>query len=114
MDGLSDLARSDRDRRERRDEATAVERAFYDWQHVRVRRDLLVQRPVHEQVVDPPRRGALEAVARGTDVERVLEALEIAAQRVDQGGLDRIRDDGPSVGRDLGDVLADGGRVHGR
>ena len=107
MDGLRHLARSDRDRRERRHEASVVEHPFHDRQDVRVHRDLLVERPVREQVVDPPGRGAFEAVARRADVEGVLEPLEIRAQRVDDAGVDRVRDDRVAQVLELGGV-----RVH--
>ena len=59
-----------------------VEHALDDRQHVRVHGDALVQLAVHEQVVDAHGAGALEGVARGTDVELALEALEIGGHGV--------------------------------
>ena len=58
VDGLRRLAGADADRGERGDQAAVVEHALDDRQHVRVHRDPLVERAVHQQVVDAPGAGA--------------------------------------------------------
>ena len=111
VDRLRRLARADGDRRQRRDEAAAVEHAFDDRQHVGVHGDPLVQVAVHEQVVDPPGVLAFEAVRRRLDAEVVLEAHEVVGECVDQLGLDRAIEDREALLGDLGHVR---GGVHGR
>ena len=88
VDRLRLFTRSDHDRGERADEAAGTEETVDDRQHLRPRRDLLVELPVDEQVVDPVRREPLEAVAPGRDRERWTRAVRgrRAARRTTPSG----------------------------
>ena len=48
------------------------------------------------------------ALRRRHDLVGALESLEVVGQLVEQGGLDRVRDDRVAVARDRVDVAADG------
>ena len=72
----------------------------------------LVERAVHEEVVDAQRLGTLELIGRRLDLELAYQAIEVVDQSVDQVGLDGVLHDRVP---DLGDpihVARDGGGIH--
>jgi len=70
--GARALARVDADRRQKRHQASRIEDALDDREHPLVDGNLLVELPVHEQVVDAHGMRTLEGVARWPDVELLL------------------------------------------
>jgi hypothetical protein len=93
VERLRGLVGIDRDRRQRRHQAAAVEHALDDRQHALVHRDHLVDRAAREQVVDPHGARALEQVRRRLRGELALEPEDVVAQLHHQGWIDRVRDD---------------------
>ena len=70
---LRGLARLDRDRRQRRDQATRVEDAVDDREHVPVYRNQLEEAAEREQVVEAQGVVALERIPRRFHLEELLE-----------------------------------------
>ena len=99
--------RPDGDGREGRDQEAGVENALADRQDGGVQRYLLVERAVHQQVVDADGAGALEEVVGGHDAELDFEAAKVVVEGVDEVGLDGVLDnrvallgDEPDMGSD--------------
>ena len=90
VDRLRDLAGQDRDRAQRRDQATRVEHRLDEGQHARVDRHALPDAAEREQVVDPQRPGALEGVA-GRLRRRRTPRGRAARPRARRGGRARSR-----------------------
>ena len=81
-----------------------------DGQDLRVHGDLLVERAVHEQVVDAHRPRALEGIAGRLHVVLLLQAQEVVGKRGHQLGLDDAFGDRVAVPRDPVEMVL--ARVH--
>jgi hypothetical protein len=97
VDGLSLFVRPDGDRRQRRDQQTGVKDPLDDREDIRVERNSLIERTVHEEVVDAGGFSAFEEIVRRHDAEIVFESEEIIGDGVDQVEVNGILDDGPTL-----------------
>ena len=84
-----------------------IENAFDDRQSVVIDGNRLVQRAVHEEVVDTHRLAALEWIVRRRNGEILLEPEKIICQRADRLTGHRVLDDRVAIALDARRVCVD-------